>query len=129
MISLVDIDELRASEQRNLRNRFVKVSRANEIVAEEVEKDYANKIEISLKPIFRQSYQESLAMAEHAFTDLFDKRITSLTEDDRKAVMNLVAKLLGHSSFQPAKMLSDHLADRAELLLSEDIIASIRESA
>jgi len=129
MISLVDIDELRAREQRNLRNRFVKVSRANEIVAEEVEKDYANKIEISLKPIFRQSYQESLAMAEHAFTDLFDKRITSLTEDDRKAVMNLVAKLLGHSSFQPAKMLSDHLADRAELILSEDIIASIRESA
>ena len=129
IITLVDIAELRAREQKNLRHRFVKVSRANEIVAEEVEKDYANRIETTLKPIFHQSYQESLAMAENAFSDLFEKRVTSLDESDRKAVMNLVAKLLGHSSFQPAKMLSDHLSDRAELLLSEDVIASIRESA
>jgi len=129
MISLIDIDELRACEQKNIRHRFVKVSRANEIVAEEVEKDYANRIEIVLKPIFNQSYQESLAMAENAFSDLFEKQVTTLNENDRKAVMNLVTKLLGHSSFQPAKMLSDHLADRAELLLAEDVVASIRESA
>ncbi len=128
-ISLVDIAELRIREQRNLRKRFVKVNRANEIVAEEVEKDYANRIETTLKPIFKQSYQESLAMAKNAFSDLFEKRVTSLDEKDKEAVMNLVAKVLGHSSFQPAKLLSDHLADRAELLLSEDVIASIKESA
>ena len=126
---MIDIPELRAREQKNLRNRFVKVSRANEIVAEEVEKDYATRIELTLKPIFHQCFKESLAMAENAFSDLFDKKVTSCSEEERKAVMNLVTKILGHSSFQPAKMLSDHLANQAETLLTDEVVASIRESA
>ena len=129
MTVVVDIAALRTREQRNLRKRFVKVGNAGEIVEEEVDRFFAERIEVSLKPIFRQSYQESVAMAEEAFTDLFNSRITVLSQEERQTVLRLVTRLIGHTCFQPAKALSDQLADRAEYLLSDDVIVASRESA
>jgi len=126
---VIDIAALRAREQRNLRKRFVKVGLASEIVEEEVDRFFAGRIEVSLKPIFRQSYQESVAMAEEAFTELFNSRLTGLSQDERQTVLRLVNRLIGHTCFQPAKALSDQLADRAEYLLSDDVIVASRESA
>lgn len=129
LVTLVDIAELRAREQRNVRNRFVKVNRANEIVMEEVEKFVSNRIEVTLKPIFHRSYQDSVEMAQQALDDLFTNRLPSLDEAGRKEVSRMVNKLLGHSCFQPAKLLSDHLANEIDhTLLNDDIIVS-RESA
>ena len=129
MTVVVDIAALRAREQRNLRKRFVKVGNAGEIVEEEVDRFFAERIEVSLKPIFRQSYQESVAMAEEAFTDLFNSRITVLSQEERQTVLRLVNRLIGHTCFQPAKALSDKLADRAEYLLSDRVIVAPGESA
>jgi hypothetical protein len=41
---------------------------------------------------------------------LFTNRVKSLTKDEEEAVFNLVAKLIGHSAFQPAKKLSKQLS-------------------
>lgn len=128
-ISLVDIDVLRTREQQNVRSRFVNVSRAGEIVEKEVDNFVADRIKFSLKPIFHQSYQESMAMAEEALDDLFSKRVTSLDEDGRRAVQRLVSKLLGYSCYQPARLLSDHLANQREDLLIDDVIVKSQQSA
>lgn len=128
-IMYVDIAKLRACGQQNLRNRFVTITRANDIVQEEVEQYFAHQIEVTLKPIFHQSYNESVAMARRAFDDLFDKKVTSLGQEDREAILHLVNKLLGRSCFGPAKALSDQLATQSEQLLSDDIIGTTRESA
>ncbi|MBI5265620.1 MAG: hypothetical protein HY851_00145, partial [candidate division Zixibacteria bacterium] len=45
-----------------------------------------------------------------ALDDLFASKLSSLDDDERDAVKRLVTKLLGHSSFQPVKLLSDRLA-------------------
>lgn len=126
---LVDIAELRVREQRNMRKRFTEVGRAGEIIEEEVERYFAERIEISLKPIFHRSYQESVAMAEQAFADLFNNRLTVLSEEERQAVLRLVNRVIGHTCFQPAKALSDQLADGGDRLLSQDVFVSARESA
>lgn len=126
-VVLVDIAELRAREQKSLRKRFVKVGQAGEIVEEEVENFFANRIEVSLKPIFHKAYSESVTMAEKAFSDLFERHVTTLGDEDQQAILRLVNKLLGHSCFQPAKELSDHLANRAEYILPDEVVA--RESA
>ena len=106
---LIDIPKLRALAQVNLRQKFVEASRANDIVRESVNKYLSDRIEVSLKPIFHESYQESIALARKSLDELFTTRLNSLDEDSRETVHRLVSRLIGHSSFQPAKMLSSHL--------------------
>ena len=108
-VCLIDIPKLRSLAQVNLRQKFVEAGRANDIVRESVTKYLSDRIEVSLKPIFHESYQESIALARKALDELFTTRLNSLDEDSRETVHRLVSRLIGHSSFQPAKMLSSHL--------------------
>lgn len=106
---VVDIQMLKGRAQANLRRKFVEADRANAIVREAVEQFLTSRVEVSLKPIFAESYQQSLRLANSALNDLFSKRLTSLSEEDQQAITRLVEKLIGHSVFQPAKELSDRL--------------------
>jgi len=106
---LIDIPKLKSRAQINLRQKFVEAGRANDIVRESVQKYLADRIEVSLKPIFHESYQESIDRAKKALDDLFETRLNSLDSESRETVARLVTRLIGHSSFQPAKLLSDHL--------------------
>jgi glutamyl-tRNA reductase len=119
-IQFINISELKSRGQGNLRQKFIEVSKANEIVRECVNKYLSNRIEVSLKPIFHDSYRESMALAQQALDDLFSRHVTGLAREDREAVLRLVTKLISHSSFQPVKKLSDHLVQkRAELNLTD----------
>ena len=109
-VLLLDIPHLKQKGNGNLRKKFVEVSKANQIVKEAVHKFLSDRIKLSLKPIFESSFNESLQLAQRALDDLFAKRVTSLGEEDQEAVLQLVKKLIGHSAFQPAKSLSEHLA-------------------
>ena len=63
---------------------------------------------------------EVAEMANRAMEDLFAKRVTSLSDEDREAVLRLVSKLVGHSSFQPVRMLSERLVSlQSELPIAE----------
>ncbi|MBI5267194.1 MAG: glutamyl-tRNA reductase, partial [candidate division Zixibacteria bacterium] len=70
-ITLIDIPHLKSTSEGNLRQKFVEVSKANQIVREAVTEYLADRIEVSLKPIFHDSYRESLALANRALDDLF----------------------------------------------------------
>jgi len=109
-VVLLDIPHLKQKGNGNLRKKFVEVSKANQIVKEAVHKFLSDRIKLSLKPIFENSFNESLELAQRALNDLFAKRVTSLDAEDQEAVSQLVKKLIGHSAFQPAKSLSEHLA-------------------
>ena len=127
-VTLIDISRLKSQGQGNLRQKFVEASKANEIVRESVNKYLANRIEVSLKPIFQTSYRESVELAKQALEDLFSKRVTGLNSDQQEAVLRLVTKLISHSSFQPVRKLSDHLVEqRSELTLPNP--ASARKEA
>jgi glutamyl-tRNA reductase len=120
-IRVVDIPSLKAAGNRNLREKFVEAGKANDIVREEVSKYFAGQVQVTMKPLFHQCREESLQMARRALNDLFDRRLRSLSEDDRQAVAELVEKLVSHSSFLPARLLSDHLAgNSAEVPASAD---------
>ena len=70
--------------------------------------------------IFHDSYKESVELARQALNDLFAKKATSVSKDDQEAIFNLVTKLLGHSSFQPSKLISKRLAaTQAEINLEK----------
>ncbi len=121
-IDLIDIARLKAKVQKNLRQKFVEVGKANDIVRTAVSQYLSNRIELSLKPIFRKSYNESIEMAEKALDELFSKRVTKLEEKDRDAILRTVTRLIGHSSFNPVKHLSNRIVEkRAEVdLESQD---------
>ena len=127
-VKLIDIPYLKAKGQSNLRQKFVETSKANEIVRDAVNKYLASRVEVNLKPIFNTSYQESLRVAKNALEDLFAKRVTGLDDTEKQALHRLVAKLVGQSSFQPVRMLSDRLvAARSDLVFDE--LEMIRKEA
>ena len=123
-IKLVDIPSLKAAGDRNLREKFVESGKANDIVREEVAKYYAGQVQTSMKPLFHQCRAESLQMAHKALNDLFDRRLSSLSEDDRQAVAELVEKIVNHSSVLPARLLSDHLAGNTNAAPAPDNVES-----
>ena len=119
-VRLVDIPRLKTRGNGNLRQKFVEASKASKIVRNEVNRFLSNRIEVSLKPIFRDSYNESVELAKTALNNLFDQKLTDVTSDERKAVLHLVTKLIGHSSFQPVKALSNKLINNnGDLVLDE----------
>ena len=110
-IELIDIPQLKNHHQGNLREKFVEASRANEIIRKEVNQYLSNQIEISLKPIVKESYQESLEMANKALDKLFTDKLSTLDKNQQNAVSHLVTKLIGHSSFQSVRMLSEYMVE------------------
>ena len=109
-VKLVDIPYLRTKSEGNLRQKFIETSKAADIVRDAVNDYLSRRIEVSLKPIFRNSFEESLELSERAFEDLFKKKVTSLTDEERDAIMRLMTKLVGHATYQPARWLSSELA-------------------
>ncbi len=112
-VRLVDIHDLKSRAQGNLRQKFVEASKADEIVRQSVSRFLSDCIEVSLKPIFHDSYRASLDLAREAIDDLFAKRKSTLPAEEKERVMRLVTRLVGQSAFQPARI----LADRREMLL------------
>ena len=119
-VVLIDIPALKSRAQGNRRQKFAEASLANDIVREAVNKHLSDQIEVRLKPIFHDSYKESVELARQALDDLFKKRVTSIGDKDKEAVIHLVTKLIGQSSFQPVRKLSDHLVEtRNEINLND----------
>ena len=108
-VRLIDIGQFKSRGQNNLRQKFIEAGQAGEIIRDSVNKYLAEQIEISIKPIFKKSHRDSIKMARKAFDDLFSKKVTSLPEEDRHEVIQLVTKLIGFSSYQPVKTLSNRL--------------------
>ncbi len=115
-VTLVDIPALKAKSQGSLRQKFVEAGKANEIVRNAVNKYLSNQIEVSLKPIFNDTYRETLQTAEKALGDLFAKRVTSLAREDQEAVLRVVTKLIGQSTFGPVRRLSKQLVEKGQEL-------------
>ncbi len=109
-VKVIDIPFLRTKSDGNLRQKFVETSKASDIVRDAVNEYLSRQIEVSLKPIFRNSFEESLELSERAFDDLFRKKLTSLGDEERQAIMHLMTKLVGHATYQPARWLSEELA-------------------
>jgi len=118
-ITLIDIPLLKSKSEGSLRQKFVEAGKANEIVREAVDTYLSSRIEVSLKPIFHDSYQESIELAQRALGDLFAKMNTSLPQDDRDAVVRLVTKLIGQSTFGPVKKLSRRMIEQKSAFESE----------
>lgn len=119
-VTLTDIPALKATEQGNLRQKFVEAAKAKEIVRDAVNRFLSGRIEYSLKPIFHDCHKEAMQMARRAMDDLFNDRLSALEADERKAVEHLVTKLVSHSSFQPVKILSEHLVTmRSEKIMAD----------
>lgn len=127
-IILADIPHLKSRGNGNLRQKFIEAGKANEIVREAVADYLSAQVEISLKPIFHDSYQESMALAQRALDSLFNKELTSLGDEERAAVTRLVTKLVGHSSFQPVKVLSGRLASMNGDFSANDLNGSNRQA-
>ena len=108
-VRLIDIGLFKSHGQKNLRQKFIEAGRANEIIGDSVNKYLAEQIELSIKPIFQKSHRDSIKMARKAFDDLFSKKVTTLPEEDRHKVIQLVTKLIGYSSYQPVKTISNRL--------------------
>ena len=127
-IILADIPHLKSRGNGNRRQKFIEAGKANEIVRESVADYLSAQVEISLKPIFHDSYQESMALAQRALDSLFNKELTSLGHEERAAVTRMVTKLIGHSSFQPVKTLSGRLASLNGDLSTTDLTGPSRQA-
>jgi len=115
-VLLIDIPALKRKSQGSLRQKFVEAAKANEIVRQAVVRYLSDRIEVSLKPIFHDTYQENVALARKALDDLFCNRVTSLRPDEKEAVVRIVTKLIGQSTFGPVKRLSQELVENHQIV-------------
>lgn len=127
-IKVVDIPFLKSKSQSNLRRKFIEASKANRIVKESVQKFLQDCLEGSIKPIFHNSYQESIELAKNAFGDLFKTKVKNLSPEEEAAILNLVTKLIGNTVFQPARKLSQQLALNKQQFELEDIPVYTKEA-
>ncbi len=123
-VKIVDIPYLRLRCTTNLRQKFVETGKANEIVRQSVSDYLCDRIEGTLKPIFHDSYQESMNLARRALDDLFAKKVTSLDANEKDAIYRLVGKLIANSAFQPVKALSGRLSQLGDDLSLTDLSQS-----
>ncbi len=127
-VTLIDIPHLKSKSQGSLRQKFVEAGKANEIVRAAVDKYLSSRIEVSYKPLFNDSYEESMELAQKMLGDLFSKRVTSLGQEDQDAVLRTVTKLIGQSTFGPLKKLSRQIIDEQPETSSEDMSMRYREA-
>jgi len=128
-INLIDIPQLKSFHQGNLREKFIEAGKANEIVRNEVNNYLSNRIETSLRPIFNESYRETVNLANDALNKLFDKKLSNLDEDQQEAISRLVNKLIGHSSFNSIKMLSEFIVETRGEIKPDSITVPQKQSA
>lgn len=126
-VTLIDIPTLKAKANGNVRKKFVEAGKANSLIKEAVMKFVSKELEVSIKPIFHTSFKDSIQMAHNALDDLFAKKVTSLDEDEKNAIKNLVTKLIGNASFQPSKILSDKMAEAKSSLNFDNLHGSKKE--
>jgi hypothetical protein len=69
-----------------------------------------------------------MELATRALDSLFSEKLSSLDQDGRDAVTRLVTKLIGHSSYQPVKVLSGRLASLHSDLKITDMNSLRREA-
>ena len=124
----MDIPFLKAQAHDNLRQKFVEASKADEIVRQAVVKYLSTRIEVSLKPLFQDSYQESLKFARKALKDLFEHRCTAIPPEEKEAMFELIEKLVGHSAFQPVKMLSNRFVDNKSSIVFNELTPQRKEA-
>ncbi len=60
-VSLIDIPYLKSRGNGNLRQKFVEAGKANEIVREAVNQYLADRVELTLKPIFQTAIRNRLS--------------------------------------------------------------------
>jgi glutamyl-tRNA reductase len=110
-IALFDIPRLKARGNQHLRQKFIEAEKANRIIREEVNRYLARCYEVSLKPIFTKSYQESLAIAQKALQELFARRLPELKPEQQEHLQRLVTNLIGQATYHPMRNLSNCLIE------------------
>ncbi|KAA3631019.1 MAG: glutamyl-tRNA reductase [Calditrichaeota bacterium] len=127
-VNLVDIPALKAKANGNIRKKFVEAGKANNLIKEAVYNFVSGQLETSIKPIFHSTFKDSIQMAHKALDDLFEKKVKSVTEEEKLAIKNLVTKLIGNAAFQPSKILSNKMA-HADTNLNFNSLNSDKETA
>lgn len=127
-VTLIDIPLLKSRSQGSLRQKFIEAGKANEIVRAAVNSYLSGRIEVSLKPIFHDSYRESIELANKALAELFSRKVTSLAREDQNAVVRLVTQLIGQSTFGPIKKLSRQMIDSGPGQIFEQAPGVCREA-
>jgi glutamyl-tRNA reductase len=127
-IKLIDIPYLRSKAQGTIRQKFAEASKANQIVRKAVNDYLSGLVEKSLKPIFQDSFNDTKQMARQALDDLFTRDSLSMGEKEQDAVARMVMRLIGHASFQPAKVVSNRLVDAYADLKLGDVVLKLKEA-
>lgn len=111
-INYIDIQYLKSKNQGNLRQKFIEAGKANAIIRDSINAYLTDTVELHLRPIFRECFDESMEQAKKMMQELFDNRITGLSEKDEELILKTVAKAIGHSTFGPIKKISAALVEK-----------------
>ena len=109
-IAICDILRLKDISERNRRQRFRDVDKAQEIIAHEVVGYHKGKIEEELRPVFSQAHQESRDFAEKGLERLFETRLAHLDGADRATINHWVEKLISYATFLPSRAMAERIA-------------------
>ncbi|MEZ5360311.1 MAG: glutamyl-tRNA reductase [Candidatus Zixiibacteriota bacterium] len=109
-LEIYNIDDLKKISDKNRRQRFRDVDKANAIISNEIDQYRRCIVESELKPVFNLSYQEAREYADDGLERLFAKYLGHIDDKDRAQISRFVEKLVGYTTFLPARTLADRIA-------------------
>lgn len=109
-LEIYNIDDLKKISDKNRRQRFRDVDKARAIIAEEINQYRRRIVESELKPVFNLSYQEAREYADGGLDRLFAKSLAHIDDKDKKQISRFVEKLVGFTTFLPARSLAERIA-------------------
>ena len=109
-LEIYNIADLKKISEQNRRQRFRDVDKARAIISDEVIRYHQTVVESELKPVFDISYQEAKSYAQRGLDQLFTKSLSHLSDGDKDKISHLVEKLVGYTTFLPARTLANRVA-------------------
>ncbi len=115
-ITYIDILELQRRQKDNLRNRFMEMDKASNIIDQEVRDYQRAQFESDLRPVVRKSFEESLQYALNQCDVLFSSRLNGQSPDEVRVFKALIRRVVGFSSAQFSQAVAGYFSEQQEIL-------------
>jgi glutamyl-tRNA reductase len=110
-LELWNLERLNILAQKNRRERFRVIDQASRIIDEQLSFYLQKEIAQMITPLFDSALDESMAIAQEGLSNLFNGKLSHLSEKDRELLAHWSKKVLSHACYLPARQLARRIAE------------------
>jgi len=110
-LEIWNLEKLNILAQANRRDRFRTVDQASRIIDDQARQYLQKEITQIISPLFDSALDESMAMAREGLANLFNGKLSHLSQKDRDLIFYWSKKVLARACYLPARQLAANIAN------------------